>query len=193
MSTCSVPAPALCDAGVAAWVRAHGVTVFVAGADELQRTCYAGIRAEHIVLRCGVDTSTIRAAVAAGVTRFVVSSDRHVDVLASTDRPEIAVYLDEAGPAVIGERRLAVIGLHAAVDDGAGAVEWGMAAERLLCRTAILRTCGLPLARIFLTGGDVSGWLHSGAAVAGEVDDALTEGCARWRLARPSVLLGAAT
>lgn len=195
MSTPSVPARALRDPAVAGWVRGHGITVSVAGADELEQTVFRGIRPEHIVLRCGATTSVIRAAVAAGVIRFVVSSDRHVDVLASIGRPEIAVYLDDRGPAVIGERRLHVVGLHADVDDSAGALEWATAAEQLLCRTAVLRTCGLPLTRISLAGGEVSDWVYSGqniAAVAAEVDGALTDGCARWRLPRPSVMLGAA-
>ncbi|MEH3138589.1 MAG: hypothetical protein PGN37_00065 [Mycobacterium kyogaense] len=196
MSAAGVPARALRDPAVAAWVRAHGITVCVAGIDELEQTGHRGIRTEHVLVRCDAATSLIRAAVGAGVTRFVVCSDRHVDVLASIDHPDIAVYLDDRGPAVIGERRLQVVGLHADVDDSAGAVEWGTTAERLLCRAAVLRTCGLPLARISLAGGDISEWVYGdgqvSSAVAAEVDGALTDGCARWRLPRPSVLLGPA-
>ncbi|OKH72393.1 hypothetical protein EB72_21780 [Mycobacterium sp. SWH-M1] len=197
MSTCCVPAGALRDPAVAGWVRSHGVTVAVAGVDELEQTGHCGIGAEHVLLRCDATTSPIRAAVAAGVTHFVVGTERHIDVLSAVDHPGIAVYLDDRGPAVIGERRLQVVGLHADVDDSAGAVEWGMAAERLLCRTAILRTCGLPLDRISLTGGDPSDWIYGesgvSGAVAAEVDGALSDGCARWRLARPSVMLGPAS
>ena len=197
MSTPSVPARALIDPAVAGWVRAHGITVSAASAGDLALTGSCGIGAEHVMLRCDATTSLIRAAVAAGVTRFLVATERHVDVLASVGHPGIAVYLDDRGPAVIGERRLQVVGLHADVDDSAGAVEWGTAAERLLCRTAVLRTCGLPLGRISLGGGDASDWVYGGgqfsAAVAAEVDGALTDGCARWRLPRPSVMLGPAT
>lgn len=193
MSSCSVPARALRDPAVAGWVRAHGITVIARGDEDLEHTCHRGIRAEHIMLRCDATTSTIRTAVGAGVVRFMVSTERHVDVLAARGHPGLAVYLDDRGPAVIGERHLQVVGLHADVDDSAGAVEWGVQADRLLCRTAVLRTCGLTLSRLSLTGGDTAEWVYgaaSSSAAAAAVDGALTEGCARWRLPRPAVMLG---
>jgi diaminopimelate decarboxylase len=92
---------------------------------------------------------------------------------------------------VIGERRLAVIGLHTDIDDSSGSENWGAATERLLCRMALMRTCGLSLTRISLAGGSAALWLAGGAqeltAVASAIDEALDEGCARWRLPRPAI------
>ncbi|MBI5341435.1 MAG: hypothetical protein HZB45_27450 [Mycolicibacterium rufum] len=192
-AACGIPARALGDPAVAAWVRAHGITVIVCGDDEVEQVGRLGIRPEHVVLRCGLSTATIGNAVGAGVVRFIVATDRHVDVLTGTGRPGIGVYLDEQAPGVIGERRIDVIGLHCDVDDSEGALEWGVAAERMLCRMSVLRTCGLALGRISVAGGDAGAWVYGTGATsraATAVDDALTEGCARWRLPRPAALLG---
>lgn len=194
MVGCGLPVTALRDPSVAAWVRTHGITVNACGDDELGVVRASGVRPARVVLRCGPVTQTLRAAAGRGITQFIVSTERHVDVLAACaqDAP-ISVYLDDHGPVVIGERRLNVIGIHCDVDDSSGALEWGAAAERLLCRTALMRTCGLPLTRISLAGGSASTWLGGGGqeltAIAAAVDDALDEGCARWRLPRPAVTL----
>ncbi len=193
-AACCVPERALRDPAVAAWVRTHGLAVVVRDVEELERAGRAGVRPGHMVLRCGSPTATIPAAVDAGVVRFIVSADRHVDALADSGRAGLSVFLDDCGPAVIGDHRLVVVGLHCDVDDSAGALEWGVAAERMLCRMSVLRTCGLPLTRISVAGGDCARWVYGGGtmtrAIAAAVDDALAEGCARWRLPRPAVVLG---
>lgn len=193
MAGCGLPAGALRDPGVAAWVRTHGVTVNACGDDELELVRAGGVRSTQVVLRCGPVTETIRRAVGLGVVHFVVSTERHVDVLAACAKQKMYVYLDDRGPAVIGERRLEIVGMHCDVDDSGGSLEWGAAAERLLCRIALMKTCGLPLTRISLAGGSVATWLAGGrqelTAIASAVDDALDEGCDRWRLPRPAVAL----
>ncbi len=102
------------------------------------------------------------------------------------------IYLDGDAPLVLGDRRLRVIGLHGNVDDG-GAVEWATVAERLLCRSALLRTCGSPIRRITLSGGSIQIWEPGQAVVltsiTSAVDEALREGCLRWHLSRPAVSL----
>lgn len=126
------------------------------------------------------------------MARFVVATERHVDTLAMCEQPLIHVYLAERGPAVIGERRLDICGMHCDVDGSGGAPAWGAAADRLLGRIALMRTCGLALTRISLAGGTASPWLSASGEVteiASAVDDALDEGCARWRLPRPAVAL----
>lgn len=194
MAGCVVPAEVLTDAGVAGWVRTHGVAVSVCGDVELALVRAGGVRPVHVVLRCSRGTETLRRAAASGVVRFVVSTDRHVDVLTGCPQPTKHVYLDDQGPAVVGERRLDVVGMHCDVDEERGIAAWSAATERLLSRMALVRSCGLMLTRISLTGGSTEPWLSGNtrelAAIASAVDDALDDGCARWRLPRPAVSLG---
>lgn len=190
---CGLPAAALGDPAVAACVRAQGVAVAVCGGEELDLARAAGIRPIHVVLRCDRVSDTIRRAAALGVVRFVASTDRHIDVLTECPQPTKHVYLDDRGPAVLGEHRLDVVGIHCDIDDSAGAAEWGAATERVLCRVALLRSCGSNPTRISLAGGAASRWLGGRTgelrAIASAVDDALDEGCARWRMPRPAVML----
>lgn len=175
-------------------MRSHGLAVTACGDDELDLVQASGVRPVNVVLRCSPVTQTIRRAADLGVVRYVVSTDRHVDVLAGCAQPTKHVYLDDQGPAVLGEKRLDVVGIHCDVDDSQGAVEWGAAAERLLCRVSLLHTCGLDLTRISLAGGSADTWLAGGTreltAIASAIDEALDEGCTRWRLPRPAVVLG---
>lgn len=193
MAGCAVPAAALRDPAVAAWVRAQGLAVTACGDDELDLVRAGGIRPVHVVLRCCPETTTIRRAAALGVVRYVVSADRHVDVLTECPAPTKHVYLDDRGPAVLGERRLDVVGMHCDVDVRRGVDEWAAATERLLARIALMRECGLTLTRVSLAGGPVGTWLAGGGqeltAIATAVDEALDDGCARWRLPRPAVAL----
>ncbi|MDG4665929.1 hypothetical protein [Mycobacterium sp. 236(2023)] len=193
MAGCALPAGMLRDPGVAAWVRNHGLAVTVCGEEELDLVQASGIRPIHVVMRCGLATGTVRRAAALGVVRFVVSSDRHVDVLAGCAQPTKHVYLDDRGPAVLGERRLDVVGMHCDVDASRGYPEWGVAAERLLSRMALIQTWGMTLTRISLSGGSAATWLAGDTrelkAISTAVDDALDAGCARWRLPRPAVVL----
>jgi diaminopimelate decarboxylase len=193
MAGCALPAALLQNSVVAAWVRAHGVAVIARGTDELELVRGSGVRPVHVVLRCCPMTETISRAAALGVVRYVVSTDRHVEALTDCVAPAKHVYLDDKGAAMLGERRLDVVGMHADVDDARGAHEWGAAAERLLGRMATMRERGLTLTRISLTGGSAGMWLAGGGheltAIATAIDEALDEGCARWRLPRPAVAL----
>lgn len=193
MAGCGLPAAVLHDPAVAACVRARGLTVTACSAQELETVQAGGVRLRQVVLRCDRHAATIRRAAALGVTRFLVTTDRHVDVLAACPAPTKHVYLDERGPAVLGERRLDVVGVHTDVDVSQDPAQWAAAAERLLNRTALLRDCGLSLTRISLSGGSAGIWLGGHTRqlrrIAAAVDDALDEGCARWRLPRPAVTL----
>lgn len=193
MAGCGLPATVLRDPAVAACVRARGLTVTACGAQELAAVQAGGVRPRQVMLRCDRHAGTIRRAAALGVTRFVVSTERHVGVLATCPEPTKHVYLDERGPAVLGERRLDVVGMHADVDGFGDPAQWGAAAERVLNHTAVLRDCGLNLTRISLSGGSAGIWLGGHTRqlrrIAAAVDDALDEGCARWRLPRPAVVL----
>lgn len=190
LAGCGLPAAVLSDPSVADWVRAHGVTVYAGDDDELDLAGRCGVRAAQVVLRCGGAPGPIRGAVALGVNRFVVSTEQHVDVLTACAHQGTFVHVDDAGPEVMGRGCLDVIGLHCDVE-ASGALDWGAAAQRLLGRMAMLRGDGVALTRISLTGGSVAIWIDGDKpelrAIAEAVDDAIDEGCARWRLPRPLV------
>ncbi|MGK2853969.1 MAG: hypothetical protein ACSLE3_07705 [Microbacteriaceae bacterium] len=190
LAGCGLPAVVLSNPSVAAWVRAHGVTVYACGDAELELAGACGVRPSQMVLRCGGAAEPIRCAVALGVNRFVVSSDRHVDVLMGCAHHGTFVHVDDEGPEVTGQGCLDVIGLHCDVH-ASGPSDWGVAAERLLGRIALMRTGGVALTRISLTGGPAAIWIEGDKpelrAIAAAVDDAIDEGCARWRLPRPTV------
>jgi diaminopimelate decarboxylase len=193
MAGCALPAAPLQNPVVAEWVRRHKVAVMVCGDDELDLVRAVGVRPVHVVLRCCPMTQTIRRAAALGVVRYVVSTDRHIDALTGCAAPAKHVYLADQGPAALSERLRDVVGMHGDVDDSRGVHEWGAAAERLLGRMALMRERRLTLTRISLTGGSAATWLAGGGheltAIATAIDEALDEGCARWRLPRPAVAL----
>ncbi len=191
-----VPASALSDHDLAAWVRAQGITVTAQDDDDLDVLQYNRIRPTQIVFRCGPVTGAIRRAVNLGVFRFIVCTEQQITRLAECAQRTRYVYLDDHSPLVLGDHRLKVVGLHGDVDVRGGAVEWGSAAERLLCRTALLKTCGSPIHRIMLSGGSADIWLTDDApqlaSIVRAVDDALRDGCRRWQLPRPAVTLAPA-
>jgi hypothetical protein len=194
---CGVPAGALDDHALAAWVRAHGLTVTAHDDGELDLLRFHGIRPIQVVWRCGVDARPIRRSLGFGVSRFIVDRPEQMDRLAEDGNGTKYIYLDEGSPLVVGDRQLKVIGLHGDVDDSDGTMEWGTAAERLLCRAALLKTCGASIKRITLSGGSTDMWMTDSheqlATVASAVDDALREGCARWQLPRPTVSISPLT
>jgi len=188
-----VPASALADRPLAAWVRDRGVTVTAHDHDDLDVVQSNGIRCTQVVFRCGPETDVIRRAADLGVFRFVAGTSHQIARLRECAPRTEYVYLDVDSPLVFADRRLRVIGLFSDVDDAGGPVEWASAAERLLCRTALLKTCGSPVGRIMLSGGSTEAWLDGHAprlvSVVTAVDDALREGCERWHLPRPTVTL----
>ena len=137
---CGVPATALTDRTVAAWVRAHGVTVIAHGDDELDLVQYRGIRPTQIVFRASQASDAIRRAVNLGVFRFIVETGLQIARLGECAQRTKYLYLDEHSPLVLGNRRLKVIGLHSDVENAGDVMEWASATERLLCRTALLKT-----------------------------------------------------
>jgi diaminopimelate decarboxylase len=180
----------LSDPAVAAWVRAHGVTVYADDGHELDLAGRCGVRPSQLVLRCGGGAEPIVGALNRGVSRFVVTCEKHVDVLAACAHHDTYLHVDDECPSVAGEGCLDVIGLHCDVQ-ASGPQDWGAAAERLLSRIAQLRTDGSALTRISLTGGPIAVWIDGDRtelrAIAAAVDNAIDEGCARWRIPRPSV------
>ncbi|MDT5176618.1 MAG: hypothetical protein QOJ95_816 [Mycobacterium sp.] len=194
---CGVPAAALTDCAVADWVRAHGVTVTAGDDDDLDLVQHHGIRPTQTVFSCSPLIDPLRRAVHLGVFRFAVTTAPQITRLGECIQRTSYLYLDERAPLVFGDRRLKVIGLRGDVDDSGGAVEWASTAERLLCRMALLKTCGSPIHRIMLSGGSTELWLDDQTpaliSIVSAVDDALREGCDRWQLPRPAVTLAPLT
>lgn len=194
---CAVPAAALTDPALANWVRGQGVTVTAHDDDELDLLQYIGIRPVQIIFRCGSATAPIRRSTALGVPRFIVATSQQMALVADGATDTKYVYLDEHAPLVLGDRRLKVIGLHSDVDFGGVATEWASVAERLIARSAVLKTCGTPIRRIALTGGSTEMWLQGSAhqltSIASAVDEALHHGSARWQVTQPAVTLSPST
>ena len=191
---CGLPATLLTDPLVAAWVRAHGVTVHAHRPEELGLASATGVSPAQVVWRCGATPVGISGALSSGVTRFVASTDRHLAVLAAFSGGAAAVHLDlacsgpEDHPAGVD-----VVGLHCALAESEP-IEWAAAAGRLLGRIAALRHRGVVATRISLCGGPAKPWLEGDkselTAIAAAVEDAIDEGCERLRLPRPAVTLG---
>ncbi|MGE2731390.1 hypothetical protein ACQI4F_18075 [Mycolicibacterium vaccae] len=167
------------------------MAVTVRDADEIALARTAGIGVDRIAFRCAAEPDEIRRAAALGVARFAVSTERHVAVLAGCAQPVKYVHLHLRGPVVLGDHDLRVVGMYCEVsdpDDG-----WALAVEGLLARTATMRRCGLAVGRVSLVGGSANGWLRGCAPqlsdIVATVDEALDEGCSRWRLPRPAVTL----
>lgn len=154
----TLPGAWLRDSLVAASIRDQGCAVTACGDDELDLAVASDVIPSDVVIRCASDSATIRRGASFGVMRYVVSTERHIAVLAENSAFAKHVYLEERGPVVLGERRLNILGMHCEVGDYRGPSEWAAAVERLLAR-------------------------------ASAIDGALDEGCTRWRLPRPAVVL----
>lgn len=187
----AVPASALGDRSLAAWVRSSGITVIASGEAELDLVQSNGIRPTQVVFRSGAGTDSIRRAVHAGVFRYLVGTQEQIARLNECAQRTKYVYLDAGAPAVLSDRRVQVVGLHSDVDYSGGPAAWATAAERLLSRAALSNAFGSPIHRIILSGGSTDDWVNSPAAqtnsVVRAVDDALRDGCERWWLPRPAV------
>lgn len=188
-----IVAAALVDRSVAAWARMHGVTVYAQDSSDLELLWHNSIRPVQAVLRCGSAPETIRQAVHAGVSRFVVCNADEANILAEFAQRTKYIYLGAQASVPEPHRHLQVIGLQCEVDDSGGHIEWACATERLLCRLAYLRSCALRPARLSLMGRPTQQWrgrsAHETSLIASAINEALNEGCQRWGLARPKVML----
>ncbi|MGU3655026.1 hypothetical protein [Mycolicibacterium sp. A43C] len=196
-SGCGLPAALLIDPLVSAWVRAHGVTVHVGDAGELGLVRAGGVPADQVLWRCGQSAVATSGALACGVTRFVASTRRHLTILSDLAGGVASVHLDPdcllAGGPPAG---VDVVGMHVTVAS-ADPDAWAAAAHRLLGHIAGLRRDGVEVTRMSLAGGSAGTWLraekHQLMAMASAVDESIDDGCARWRVPRPAVMLGPIT
>lgn len=193
-ASCGLPAGLLVDPMVAAWVRGHGITVYAGDAYGLGLVRAAGVAPEQVVWQCGPSAVGISGALSCGVRRFLASAPGQLNTLADLAPGLASVHLDHA--CLMGTKPSAgvgVVGIHCRVDISVPA-QWGIAADLLLGGIAGLRRLGVNVTRISLIGGPADVWLradkHELTALASAVDDAIDDGCERWRLPRPALTLG---
>jgi Pyridoxal-dependent decarboxylase, pyridoxal binding domain len=187
------PADAIRHEAIAGWMRRQGVTVDVAGLDELDWAVVAGIRPSHIVMHRFNEASG-PIVLDYGVGRVIVESAEQVAMLcASTARPQ-GILLDVTDaclddPATV-DRRLWLDGLHYRAD-GADLADlseilFGMIAEMALMsrkRAAVLSR--LSVGDVDLT--DCDGDPRSLRRVAQTIDEVVEEACVRFRYPRPAL------
>ncbi|MBT1191224.1 hypothetical protein [Rhodococcoides kroppenstedtii] len=191
---CAVSAHALVDRDVLLWVQRSATTVLVLDDTGLDLVQSVSVRPNQVVFRAGDCPDSIRRAVHHGITRFIVGRQEHVDHLVEYARRTTFVYLAPGLPTVVPARRIVVVGLQGDIDACGTPTEWADAAEHALCRTAQARTLGTPAHRIVLSrsaGTVVPLSVERLDSIVRAVDEALRQGCARWRLARPAVTIAA--
>lgn len=191
---CAVSAHALADRDVLLWVQRSATTVLALDDADLDLVQSVSVRPNQVVVRACDRPDSIRRAVHHGITRFIVDRQEHVDHLVEYARRTTFVYLAPGLPTVPPARRIVVVGLHGDIDPWGTSTEWADAAERTLCRTAQARTLGTPAHRIVLSrsaGAVVPFSVERLDSIVRAVDEALRQGCARWRLTRPAVTIAA--
>ena len=199
-SAVSFPAEILRFDAVADWIRRHGIPVDVTCAEELDRVLQAGIAGSHVVMQCAGDAADpIHHAVIAGVRRFIVDCSEHIAVLeGSFAKKPHPVMLDAssfdrlAGDVVAAHTRLNLVGMHCRLGgvDVAGLPE--IVVETMATMACFNRKHGVVLSRISVGDLDLTqiGGTPSGLRrVAEMIDDAVVEGCERFRCPRPALTL----
>lgn len=188
------PADALRLDAVASWIRGRGVTVDAASIDQLDLLRMVEIDSSQVVMHCHgeVPISIRRTA----LSRFVVNTGEQIAELADNPlarRHHVVVdqaRSDEFASEVLSHPRLALVGLHTRLDGA----ELGDLAESVVSMIAtmarIRRTHAVLLSSVSISGVDVAdmqGDLRSVCRVAGAVDQAVEDGCVRFRFPRPAL------
>ncbi len=190
----SYPTDALRLDAVASWIRNQGVTVDIASMADLDRVRLAEVKPSRVVMHChGEVSASIRRA---ALSRFVVDSDQHVaeladNPLARTQRVVVDVARsDELAAKVVTHRQLELVGLHYRV----GATDEVELTENVIAMIArmawISRELNVVLSRVSLGDVDVTGCdgdLRSLRRVARVIDQAVEDGCIRFRYPRPAL------
>ncbi|MGN7133131.1 hypothetical protein ACTHQY_07645 [Rhodococcoides corynebacterioides] len=191
---CAVSARALVDRPLLLWAQRSATTVLALDDADLDLVQSMSVRPNQVVFRAGDRTDPIRRALHHGITRFIVSSQVHLDHLAECAQRTTFVYLGPDLPTVSPTRRIVVVGLHADTGPCGNFADWANAADQALCRTAHARTLGTPAHRIVLsrsTDAVVPSSVDQLDSIVHAVDEALRQGCARWWLPRPAVTIAA--
>ncbi len=198
-SAVSFPAEVLRFGAVADWIRRHGVAVDVTGEEELGRVLGSGIAGSHVVMHCaGGAAVPIHHAVDAGVRRFIVDSSEQLAVLAGSvaKRPHPVMVDASSFDRLAGEAaahaQLNLVGLHCRLGGIDVASLPGIVVETMAKMACFNRKHGVVLSRMSLGNVDLTQigsnprGLHR---VADMIDEAVVEGCERFRCPRPALTL----
>ena len=175
----SVPVSMLGDAGVAAWVREHRVTVEVRSVAELCEAVSAGIDPDLLTVHTdGFDVADVGGLASLGPGRVVIGCVEHIDAFGDgvqQGRRSVVLRMrasvnshgkgfdvdsrdaDWAVERVLAYPRLDLIGVHCDVDSADHSVTYSAAIGDLIAQMEhIRRRFGLLLTRLGLGGGRIA-------------------------------------
>ena len=190
----SYPADVLRFEAVAVWAREQGVAIDVTSTDDLGRVRLAGIDASHVVMHCHGDVPV--AIGRAGFSRFVVDSREQIAMLADSPLAKMQpVVLDvarseELDAEVVAHKRLNFVGLHCRAGESdesqlTEAVVSTIARMSWIRRKHDVLLSRLSLSDVAVPGGD--GDPRRLRRFAGVIDQAVEDGCIRFRYPRPAL------
>jgi diaminopimelate decarboxylase len=179
---------------VARWITEHGLTVDAVSSADLDLVRLAGIDASHVVMHCHGEIPVAVGRAAFG--RFVVNSSEQVTALADnplarTQRLVVdSTRADELAAEVVTHERLDLVGLHSRI----GTTDDILLTETVVALIAkmawIRRAQSVVMSCVSLADVDVAGCdggLHGLRHVAKAIDQAIEDGCVRYRYPRPAV------
>lgn len=190
----SYPADVLRFDAVASWVRERGSTVDVASAHDLDLVQLAGIDAAHVVMHCRDDVSVSICRGRFG--RFVVDSGDQIaklagNSLARTQRVVVdASRSDMLAAEALAHKRVELVGLHSHIGHSReseladtvtamiGKMAW------ITRQHAVVLSC-ISLGEVAVAG--VDGDPRALRRLAGTIDQAVEDGCIRYRYPRPAL------
>jgi diaminopimelate decarboxylase len=182
------PATVLAIPRAAKWVRERGCDVDAHSPQGISFAMSAGVAPARVIFHCNNATGrTITDALSVGIGQFIVDSESGVVMLgACADRPH-DVLVDVTGggtdglvAAVLAEHQLTLTGFYSEADNAADAVlpVFERLADVRSRRGLLLRRIGVAVR---------NGRLTSPESLAEAIREAVDEGCARFRLPRPSL------
>lgn len=182
------PATVLAIPLAANWIRDRGCEVDARSPQGISFAMSAGIAPARVMFQCGNATGrTIHDAINLGIGQYIVDSESAVAMLGACADQSQHVLVDvtcsqgnELVAAVLAEKHLALTGYHSEADNPEDSVLRMMKhMADVHCRR------GLLLTRIGVAVRGVQS--ASPEAVAAAIEDAVEEGCARFRLPRPAL------
>jgi diaminopimelate decarboxylase len=184
------PATVLAIPVAANWVRERGCEVDAHSPQGIAFAMSAGVAPARVIFHCNNATGrTITDALSVGIGRFIVDSESGVVMLgACADRPH-DVLVDVTGggtdglvAAVLAEHQLALTGFYSEADNAADAVlpVFERMADVRSRRGVLVSRMGVAVR---------NGRATSPESLAEAIREAVDEGCARFRLPRPSLIV----
>jgi diaminopimelate decarboxylase len=206
MAEIACPAEALRIDAIASWVRESRSAVDAYSSRDLSSAISAGVSPSRMIMHCDTCAmADLRRAVDLRVGTMVVSSLEQVELIASRvgagrsqnvlirmSNGEVGLPLaggsvDATVDAVLADHRLRLVGLDSCVDGARGC---GEVIDQLIGQMAgVHRHHGVVLTRLGLSvAHDIGTPSDPVQVIAATVEDALDDGCARFRFPRPLVV-----